>query len=183
MAAQRAVEDLGVADVKLKWPNDLVSGGAKLAGLLVEGVTTPARRFAAIMGVGINVASSPENLAYPTTSLAKLAGREIAVRKLFERLASRFDEALAIWGRGAGFFHIREAWLAAAAGIGGPIRVTNPKGAREGIFRGLDARGRLLLERGGAVEIVESADLTLISAAAWVTEGAPNDDAHDESRA
>ena len=168
---------------KLKWPNDLVCGGAKLAGLIVEGVTTPARRFAAIMGVGMNVASSPQNLAYPTTSLAKLAGGEIAVRKLFERLASRFDEALAIWGRGAGFFNIREAWLAAAAGIGGPIRVSNAKGAREGKFRGLDARGRLLLERGGAVEIVESADLTLISAAACVTEGAPMDDAHDESRA
>ena len=74
MAAHRAVEDLGVADVKLKWPNDLVCGGAKLAGLIVEGVTTPARRFAAIMGVGINVASSPQDLAYPTTSLAKLAG-------------------------------------------------------------------------------------------------------------
>jgi BirA family biotin operon repressor/biotin-[acetyl-CoA-carboxylase] ligase len=183
VAAHRAVEDLGVADVKLKWPNDLVCGGAKLAGLIVEGVTTPARRFAAIMGVGMNVASSPQNLAYPTTSLAKLAGGEIAVRKLFERLASRFDEALAIWGRGAEFFNIREAWLAAAAGVGGPIRVSNAKGAREGKFRGLDARGRLLLERGGAVEIVESADLTLISAAACGTEGAPQKDAHHESRA
>jgi len=183
VAAHRAVEDLGVAGVKLKWPNDLVCGGAKLAGLIVEGVTTPARRFAAIMGVGMNVASSPQNLAYPTTSLANLAGREIAVRNLFERLASRFDEALAIWGRGSGFFNIRQAWLAAAAGIGGPIRVTKAEGAREGIFRGLDARGRLLLERDGAVEIVESADLTLISAAACVTEGAPNDEAHDESRA
>jgi BirA family biotin operon repressor/biotin-[acetyl-CoA-carboxylase] ligase len=183
VAAHRAVEDLGVAGVKLKWPNDLVCGGAKLAGLIVEGVTTPARRFATIIGIGINVASSPRYLAYPTTSLAELAGREITVRELFERLASRFDEALAIWGRGSGFFNIREAWLAAAAGIGGPIRVTNPKGAREGIFRGLDARGRLLLERGGAVEIVESADLTLISGPTCVTEGAPNDDAHDESRA
>ena len=105
------------------------------------------------------------------------------MRKLFERLASRFDEALAIWGRGAGFFHIREAWLAAAAGIGGPIRVTNPKGAREGIFRGLDARGRLLLERDGAVEIVESADLTLISAVRVRHGRRAEDDAHDESRA
>jgi len=172
VAAQRACADLGVTSARLKWPNDLQVGGAKLAGLLVEGLTTPQRRFAAIVGIGVNVASAPEVAAYPTTSLTQLAGRPVQARALFERLSIRFEEALGIWGRGAGFAAIREAWLATAAGLGGPIRVNDPKGAREGRFVGLDERGRLMLERDGGMEIIESADLTLISPPSGATEGA-----------
>lgn len=171
VAAQRACADLGVTSARLKWPNDLQVGGAKLAGLLVEGLTTPQRRFAAIVGIGVNVASAPQVPAYPTTSLSQLAGRPITARALFERLAARFEESLGVWARGAGFSAIRESWLAAAAGLGGPIRVNDAKGAREGRFAGLDERGRLKLERDGVMEIIESADLTLISAPSGATEG------------
>jgi BirA family biotin operon repressor/biotin-[acetyl-CoA-carboxylase] ligase len=78
------------------------------------------------------------------------------------RLARRFDEALALWARGAGFAAIREEWLAAAAGLGGPIVVAAPRGMRAGVFEGLDARGRLLLRSADGVETFESADLTLL---------------------
>lgn len=162
VALQQAVADLGVAGARLKWPNDLIHSGAKLAGLLVEGVTPPGRRLATLVGIGVNVANSPDGLAYPTTSLDRIAGRTLSTRALFERLARRFDEALSVWARGAGFAAIRESWLASAAGLGGPIRVSNANGAREGQFEGLDARGRLLLRRDGAVEAIESADLTLM---------------------
>ncbi len=173
VAALRAVSDLGVAGARLKWPNDLVVDGAKLSGLLVEGVTTPSRRFAAAIGIGINVASSPEGLAYPTTALDRVAGRNIAVGEVFHRLAGRFDEALAIFARGAGFAAIREAWLAAAAGLGGPIRISDRLGEREGRFAGVDTRGQLRLERDGAVELVVAADMALISEPPGATEGAP----------
>ena len=164
VAVQRAVADLGAGEARLKWPNDLVADGAKLAGLLCEGITTPQRRFAVSVGVGVNVASSPEGLAYPTTSLTRLTGRSVQASELRSRLALRFEEALTLWARGVGFAALREAWLAKAAGIGGPIRVDDGRQTREGIFAGVDGHGRLMLERGGSVEIVESADLTLISA-------------------
>jgi BirA family biotin operon repressor/biotin-[acetyl-CoA-carboxylase] ligase len=163
VALRRAVADLGGGDVALKWPNDLVHDGAKLAGLLVEGLPTPRRRLATIVGFGVNLASSPEGLAYRTTHLAAILGREIAPSALFDRLGRRLDESLAVWARGAGFAAIREAWLASAAGLGGPIRLDGPRGAREGLFAGLDAQGRLLLRIGDTVETIESADLTLMS--------------------
>jgi BirA family biotin operon repressor/biotin-[acetyl-CoA-carboxylase] ligase len=169
VATQRAVADLGV-EAELKWPNDLVVGGAKLAGLLVEGVTPPGRRLTAIVGIGVNVVSSPEGLPYPTASLASALGSSRSAGALFERLAARFDEALGVWARGAGFASIRGAWLAAAANLGGPIRVANALGAREGLFEGLDEGGRLRLKRDGVVETIESADITLISTAAGATQ-------------
>ena len=134
VAAQRAVADLGV-EARLKWPNDLVIDGAKLAGLLVEGVTPPGRPLVTVIGIGVNIASSPEGLSYPTISLERAAGAPRSAPDLFERLVVRFAEALGQWARGAGFASIRGAWLAAAAGLGGPIRVANVHGAREGVVR------------------------------------------------
>ncbi len=163
VALRRAVADLGGADVALKWPNDLVHDGAKLAGLLVEGLPAPGRRLATIAGFGVNLSSSPEGLAYRTTHLARILGRAVAPGDLFDRLGRRFDQALATWARGAGFAAIREAWLASAAGLGGPIRVAGPRGAREGVFAGLDPQGRLLLRIDDTIEPFESADLTLMS--------------------
>ena len=162
VATRRAVADLGV-EARLKWPNDLVVEGAKLAGLLVEGVTQPGRRLAAVVGIGVNVVCSPEGLPYPTNCLAKCAGAPRTARALLERLVRRFDETLAVWNRGAGFAEIRETWLASAAGLGGPIRVSDRHGPREGSFEGLDARGRLILNRNGVLETIESADITLIA--------------------
>jgi len=173
VALRRAVADLGGAEISLKWPNDLVSNGAKLAGLLIEGVTTPWRRFAAVVGFGVNLAISPPGLAYPTTNLSRLLGRPVGPDDLFPRLARRFDAMLALWARGAGFAAIREEWLASAAGLGGPIHVSGPRGARGGVFEGIDLQGRLLMRSGDSVEIIESADLTLISSSPRPDDASP----------
>jgi BirA family transcriptional regulator, biotin operon repressor / biotin---[acetyl-CoA-carboxylase] ligase len=173
IALRRAVSELGDANVALKWPNDLVSNGAKLAGLLVEGLMTPERRLVVIAGFGVNLASSPQDLSYSTTDLSRLLERPVHPSLLIERLARRFDEALTIWDRGNGFAAIRETWLASAAGLGGPIRVSGPRGEREGIFSGIDPQGRLLLHAGDRIETVESADLTLISSSSRAVDALP----------
>ena len=166
LAARAAIEDLGAPGVALKWPNDLVADGAKLAGILLEGWTFAATPFAVSIGIGVNLAFHPDDLAYPTTDVSALAGRPVGVREFLERLAVRFDERLAVFARGAGFERIREQWLAAAAGLGGPMRATTAAGVREGVFEGLDPRGRLLLRRQDAIETIESADIALLGAAA-----------------
>ena len=173
VALRRAVVDLGDIDVALKWPNDLVSNGAKLAGLLIEGFTIPQRGLAVIAGFGVNLATSPQGLSYPTTDLFHLLARPVAPGMLLEGLVRRFDEALAIWEKGKGFAAIREAWLGSAAGLGGPVRVSGPRGDREGVFSGIDLQGRLMLRAGDRIETIESADLTLISSSLRAA-GAPS---------
>ena len=166
VALRAVVGDLGARDVRLKWPNDLVANGAKLAGLLLEGWSVPGGRFAMSVGVGVNLATHPDDLAYPATHLAHLVGRAVAVRELIERLASRFDEQLAVFQGGRGFAAIRAQWLESAAGLGQPMRVTTAAGVREGLFEGVDAHGRLLLRTQNAIETVESADIVLLGATA-----------------
>ncbi len=138
--------------------------GAKLSGVLLEGWSVGGR-FAVGVGIGLNLAGHPQDLPYPATHLAALAGRTISVRDFVERLAVRFDEALALFSRGKGFAKVRARWLESAAGVGGPMRATTPAGVREGLFAGLDARGRLLLRVQDAIETVESADIALLTEA------------------
>jgi BirA family biotin operon repressor/biotin-[acetyl-CoA-carboxylase] ligase len=167
LALHRAICDLGGRDFALKWPNDLIWRGAKVAGLLAEGVSLPD-------GIGVNCLIAPQVEGYATADLSRALGRRAGAGDLFIHLARRFVEALEEWRRGEGFAAIRAAWLAAASGLGEPIRVSDPSGVREGVFEALDARGRLLLRRAERLEIVEAGDLTLIgdeAASAPVADG------------
>jgi BirA family biotin operon repressor/biotin-[acetyl-CoA-carboxylase] ligase len=160
VALREALADFGAgAELRLKWPNDLVWRGAKLAGLLVEGLALDDGRFACIVGVGVNCATAPTGLPYPAATLAQALGRPVAPEALLARLAPCFDAALALWRGGAGFPAIRARWLVDAAGLGGPIRVAGARGAREGIFRTLDAQGRLILDGADGTETVEAGDV------------------------
>ncbi|THD47377.1 MAG: biotin--[acetyl-CoA-carboxylase] ligase [Bradyrhizobium sp.] len=165
VALAQAVEDLGGREFALKWPNDLLWRGAKVAGLLAESVTTKDRRLACVIGVGVNCRSAPDGVAYPVAALGQALERDVGPEALLLRLARRFHEALGLWARGAGFAEIRALWLAVAAGVGEPIRVSDPRGARKGLFEGLDASGRLLLRTPLGVEAIEAADLHLLSPA------------------
>jgi BirA family transcriptional regulator, biotin operon repressor / biotin---[acetyl-CoA-carboxylase] ligase len=163
LALHRAVQDLGGSEFFLKWPNDLLWRGGKVAGLLAEGVSPPSGGFACVMGVGVNCQIAPDNAAYSTASLSQALNRSVSARELFDRLVERFVETLAAWRGGEGFADIRSAWLAVAAGLGAPIRIAGAEGLREGVFETLDAQGRLLMRRQGRVEIVEAGDLSLLA--------------------
>ena len=163
VAVRRALGDLGAGDdVRLKWPNDLVWRGAKLAGLLVEGVALPDGRLACIVGIGVNCASAPTGLAYPTDCLANALGRTISPEELFAQLAPRFDETLGLWRRGADFAAVRAQWLDHAAGLGAAIRIAGAQGFRQGVFETLDAQGRLVLRGPNGPETIEAGDLFLV---------------------
>ena len=163
VALRRALGDLGASDeLRLKWPNDLVWRGGKLAGLLVEGVALSDGRLACIVGIGVNCASAPAGLAYPTADLSKALGRPVDPEDLFAHLAPRFDETLTLWRRGADFAAIRAQWLGHAAGLGSSIRIGGAQGFRQGIFETLDEQGRLVLRGASGLETIEAGDLFLI---------------------
>jgi BirA family biotin operon repressor/biotin-[acetyl-CoA-carboxylase] ligase len=160
LATRAAVADFDVA-AQLKWPNDLLIDGAKLSGVLLEAWNV-GPHYAVAVGIGVNLAEHPLDLPYRAAHLAEIAGRPVPVREFIERLAVRFDEALALFARGLGFAEVRARWLEGAAGLGRPMRATTAAGVREGLFEGLDARGRLLLRVQDAIETVESADIALL---------------------
>jgi BirA family transcriptional regulator, biotin operon repressor / biotin---[acetyl-CoA-carboxylase] ligase len=128
----------------LKWPNDVLCDGAKLAGILIEGESLPAGVLAVVIGIGVNCAHHPPDTAYPATNL-KDAGAVVLPESLAPALAAAMDRRLIEWERGANFADTRAAWLKRAAGLGAPARVRLPERDIEGIAETLDDVGRLVL--------------------------------------
>jgi len=163
VALARAAHDMD-ANARLKWPNDLISDAGKCAGLLVEGVMLPSGGFGCIVGVGVNCASAPEGVGYPTSILVDRSGRAVSRDELLHRLIARFGEALAEWSAGVGFASVRAAWLQRAAGLGDRILVeTAGGGRRDGVFEGLDPDGRLLFRGDRGLETIEAGDIWIMA--------------------
>ncbi len=145
--------------VRLKWPNDILCDGAKLAGILLESTSLPGGRFACIVGVGVNCARRPSDLAYEAIALADIGAPQPLPQNVLAHLSDQFAAQLAVFDKGRGFAAIRKDWLAMAAGLGAPIRVTLPNETVHGIFHGIDDGGRLLLDCGGEMRVIEAGDV------------------------
>jgi BirA family transcriptional regulator, biotin operon repressor / biotin---[acetyl-CoA-carboxylase] ligase len=139
--------------VQIKWPNDLLLDGAKLAGILLE-----REGDAVILGFGVNLAHHPHGLERPVTSLAALAGRAPEPGPFLEILARNLSRWVARW-RQEGLAPIRGAWLAAAHPAG--TALSTPEGG--GLFDGLDESGALRLRLvDGSVRVIHAGDVFVI---------------------
>lgn len=125
--------------IVVKWPNDVLVDGGKIAGILIEtadGVT--------ILGIGLNVLLAPASVGYKTATIAALGGiatvdgaRDLLLHEL-ERLITHWLDQ--------GFPPIRQAWLDRTYPVGTPLRVNAGATAVEGTFADLDLDGALLLD-------------------------------------
>lgn len=144
------------APLSLKWPNDILVDGGKIAGLLLELIETPAGPLVAL-GLGVNIVSKPEVADYPAARLIDwLEGAPAPAPKDFVKV---FDEALAAWRgrwRGEGFAPVRAAWLEMAAKKGEKIRVRLPAETLEGVFADLDSTGALVLDCDGESRLISA---------------------------
>ncbi|WP_232627684.1 biotin--[acetyl-CoA-carboxylase] ligase [Methylobacterium sp. Leaf118] len=129
--------------IHLKWPNDVLADGRKLAGILLEAETLPGGRRSVVIGFGVNVASAPDGLPYPTAALSAFSAADAPM--LFEFLSERFVEAARIWNKGRGFAEIRRLWLERAAGVGAPVSVRTAGATLSGTFETIDEGGRLVI--------------------------------------
>lgn len=156
----------GVPTLRLKWPNDVLIGQAKFGGILLEsaqGLGGPG--LVAVIGIGLNIAGTPEGLDRAATSLAAsgIATNRDAVLGF---VASAMDAALAIWDEGEEFQTIREAWADRAGPVGEPLIVNAGQGPVSGRFAGLDRDGALLLADGqGGTRRFTYGDVTLAGSA------------------
>jgi BirA family transcriptional regulator, biotin operon repressor / biotin---[acetyl-CoA-carboxylase] ligase len=143
----------------VKWPNDLLCDGAKLAGILVEGESATGQPLVTVVGIGINCAHHPAQTDHPAIDL-RAAGKHVTPEALFTALSRAMLQRLTEWDRGRGFAATRAAWLARAAGLGTPVRVKLADRQLEGHFETLDPFGRLVLRLGdGTATIITAGDV------------------------
>jgi BirA family biotin operon repressor/biotin-[acetyl-CoA-carboxylase] ligase len=166
-AAPRAAElgfvaALAVADIvppgralRVKWPNDVLVDGGKVAGILLESAIAQTGQVQHVVaGIGVNVGFAPE-LPEMRYRGAALGG---SVEAALERLAAALAARLAEWRRD-GFATVRAAWLAKAGPIGAEVDVKLGDELVHGRFAGLDREGALLLETAAGPRKIVSGEL------------------------
>lgn len=174
-AAQRSfVAALALADalqsvtgpgplVTLKWPNDVLLNGGKVAGILLESAGRGGRTEVLVIGFGVNLAEAPpaEDLepgAMRPVSLRGETGHSIAPDDFLTALAAAFARREAEMAQ-AGFGAIRAAWLTRAARLGMPVTARMMNDTAEGIFETIDDDGALVLAMPAGRRKIPAADI------------------------
>jgi BirA family biotin operon repressor/biotin-[acetyl-CoA-carboxylase] ligase len=154
----------GLADAfKLKWPNDVLLNGGKVAGILLESVAAGQGRFHLAIGVGVNLIGAPdvsavETGATPPVSLLGETGIRVAPEAFLDVLAAKY----AVWEQvfvNQGFANLRQEWLAHAAKLGEVIRARTGTQTREGAFETIDPAGNLILRMSSGSVAIPAAEV------------------------
>jgi len=150
VAVAAAVRDVAAVDAQLKWPNDVLAGPAKLAGILAE-----AARDAVVIGIGVNVSTGPGEFpppgpgALPATSLRLQGSQNLDRDRLLAGILAGLERRYRAWSGVLGDSErsgLRAEYTGLCATLGRRVRVELPGGRLlDGVAAGLDADGRLLV--------------------------------------
>ena len=155
LAVAEAVDRVAGPMTGLKWPNDVLRGGAKLAGLLLERLDCGA----VLVGIGVNIRHAPVDAPYPVTSLAA-EGRDPAPPTLLDEILTSLHAGYGAW-QTSGLPGVLERWLRRGPAPQSLIRVRLPGGIVAGAFAGLAADGSLLVDTPGGRQRLIAGDVLL----------------------
>lgn len=173
VAVHRALATLSPAGLGLKWPNDIVAGGAKLGGLLIDVQGESDGPIAAVVGIGINVepvgdlAERFDNAdSLPPTGLRSLVGdRDVSRNELAADVVNSLFAVLREF-ESSGFAPFADEWRRCDAMCGEPIRLRIGDRTRDGVALGIDDDGALLFGDTDGTRSVISGEVTLRRASA-----------------
>ncbi len=153
----------GASAVALKWPNDVLLNGGKVAGILLESTGSAGRIGALAIGIGVNLVSAPavasvDPGATPPVSLAGESGAVVTPRDFLDRIAAGFAEIDSFRAR-HGFSGVRDLWLAGAARLGGTITARTMTDTVTGVFETIDQAGALVLATPVGRRVIPAADV------------------------
>ena len=158
LLAERAPSDL---DLKLKWPNDVLIDGGKVAGILLESVGTAQALDWLAIGVGVNRVSAPPDVrdaAFPPIGLEEAGGTPCDRHEFLSLLASNMATEESLFQR-LGFGPIRKNWLRRAARLGEIITARTAREEFTGRFETIDEAGQLVLETPKGQVRIPAADV------------------------
>jgi BirA family biotin operon repressor/biotin-[acetyl-CoA-carboxylase] ligase len=174
LAIADALRALGLREVRLKWPNDVLVRRRKLAGVLTEIKGDMLGPCAAVIGIGLNVQlpqSTIDAIDQPVTDLARSGLVNLDRNSILAAILSELASSLVRFER-EGFATFRQQWQAHSASQHRPVRVVLPGGeVVRGTMLGVDAQGALRIDAGGEVRRVFSGELVERIAAAPRTRG------------
>jgi len=163
VALARALESLGIHGIALKWPNDVLLNGRKLAGVLIE-IAPGARPETVVIGVGMNLrlpGEMPETIRQTAAALADAGTALPTTSILLAQLLAALHEVLQSFAED-GFACLREAWLMRHALEGQSVTLLSDFAVPlQGRCRGVDSDGALLLETDAGMQRIVSGEVSL----------------------
>jgi BirA family biotin operon repressor/biotin-[acetyl-CoA-carboxylase] ligase len=164
VAVVRALAQFGVAGIGLKWPNDVLWRGHKLAGMLIEMQGEVAGPSAAVIGIGINCRlpdALRDRIDQPVADLAQILGAPLDRNRLLAKLLCELAKVLGRFTQD-GFASLRDEWQRYHVYQDQAVRLTLPDGGRlDGQARGVDAAGALIVDTAAGVRRIHSGDVSL----------------------
>lgn len=163
LALVRALKTLGVEGLAVKWPNDVLHEGRKLAGILLEISGDITGICQLVVGVGVNVRCRPQDMAdvgQPWTDLYQAAGRAIARNQLVAAVVTHIMQAMAQFEQ-QGMAGFMDEWASLDALKDRQVELVSAAGSRFGRARGISDTGALLLDTGAGVESINGGEISL----------------------
>ncbi|AEA71550.1 MULTISPECIES: bifunctional biotin--[acetyl-CoA-carboxylase] ligase/biotin operon repressor BirA [Pseudomonas] len=161
LAVMHALRDMGIAEAGLKWPNDVLVGEKKIAGILLELVGDPADVCHVVLGVGINVnMQSTDEVDQQWTSMCLEAGRNFDRNELVARLGAKLQHYLELH-RASGFAAIQSEWEQHHLWQGRAVSLIAGVNKIDGIVLGIDHQGALRLKVEGVEKNFSGGELSL----------------------
>jgi BirA family transcriptional regulator, biotin operon repressor / biotin---[acetyl-CoA-carboxylase] ligase len=147
----------------LKWPNDVLCNGGKIAGILLESQGLSGLNPVLCIGIGVNLIAAPdasqmEPGAVPPVSLLGETGLRITPEAFLDALALAYARWEATFAT-EGFAPLRTEWLAHAARLGEVIRARTGSDVREGVFETIDSAGNLILRMSHGPVAIPAAEV------------------------
>jgi BirA family transcriptional regulator, biotin operon repressor / biotin---[acetyl-CoA-carboxylase] ligase len=147
----------------LKWPNDVLCNGGKIAGILLESQGLNGLEPVLCIGIGVNLIAAPDtSLVEPGAVLPVSLLQETGLRMTPEAFLDLLAPAYAAWQarfNAEGFAPLRAAWLACAARLGEPVRARTGNETREGLFETIDDAGNLVLRTSSGTLAIPAAEV------------------------
>lgn len=150
-------------DSRIKWPNDIVVNGKKVCGMLTEMEAELDCIHSVVIGIGINVNQQeiPEEIRETATSLFLESGEKIIRAHIIEKAMEYFEDYYAQFMEKGDLSLLKEAYNARLVNMDAGVRVLDPRGEYEGIAKGINTEGELLVERDGETVRVYAGEVSV----------------------
>jgi BirA family transcriptional regulator, biotin operon repressor / biotin---[acetyl-CoA-carboxylase] ligase len=134
------------AELNLKWPNDVLVNGSKIAGILLESINVKSfQRNYLVVGIGVNINTAPQIEGRSITCLKDILGQELEAGYVFNKVLAYFDLYYKKWQQ-EGFINIRKQWLKRAHNINNVITIDSGHNRVSGIFKDIDFNGAIRIK-------------------------------------
>jgi BirA family biotin operon repressor/biotin-[acetyl-CoA-carboxylase] ligase len=149
-AVARGLNGLGVKNVGLKWPNDVLIGGSKISGILSEAVSLSDEATGIVIGIGVNqncpVSDMPSGLRWPTTSVIDEIGEETSIEALLCSIVNEIDNLLQVVERDSSFSAVLDEWRTVSSTLGARVRIHEDGKTTDGVAKDIGSDGALIVE-------------------------------------